>query len=187
MPLLTLLLPPLHLLTFSALLGSQLYQTFVVTKVAFSTLPGPAYTSFQKRIFPIYFAGQSLLLLFVVVSVPPLGPVSLVAEKATWIPLAVSGAVALVNWGVYGPRTRRLMLDRVEQGMLSSWIEGCVKADGGIGRVDAKTMGLQGPSAEMGVLKKRFSRAHAMCIHLNLVGMGALLFYGWRLGSRLQF
>jgi hypothetical protein len=42
-------------------------------------------------------------------------------------------------------------------------------------------------SEEMAKLKKAFSRNHAMSIHLNLIAMGATLWYGWRLASRLEF
>ncbi|KAH7134065.1 hypothetical protein EDB81DRAFT_90345 [Dactylonectria macrodidyma] len=163
-------LAPFHLLSFSALFGSQLYQTFVVTKVAFTTLPRPAYIKFQKTIFPVYFHGQSLLLLLTAATVPPLGPLSLVQQKGDWIPFAVSGAAAGLNFVVYGPRTRQLMLDRAQQGT-----------------VDAKVTGLDGPSEEMALLKRKFSRAHAMCIHLNLISIGALVWYTWRLASHLQY
>ncbi|KAH6896002.1 hypothetical protein B0T10DRAFT_558166 [Thelonectria olida] len=161
---------PIHFLSFSTLLGSQLYQTFIVTKVAFSTLPTAAYHNFQKRIFPVYFHGQSLLLLLTAVTLPPHGPLSMVTQKGVWIPFAVSAVAAILNFFVYGPRTRKLMLDRAERG-----------------RADATTTGLKGPSPEMAVLKRQFSRSHAMCIHLNLVSIGALVFYGWRLGSRVQY
>ncbi|KPM44458.1 hypothetical protein AK830_g2131 [Neonectria ditissima] len=173
MPLLTLLqpiLPPLHLLSFSALLGSQLYQSFVITKIAFSTLPRAAYTNFQKRIFPVYFRGQALLLLLTAATVPPQGPLSLLQHRGDWIPFAVAGVAAGLNFFVYGPRTRGLMLERVHQGTL-----------------DAKVAGLEGPSPEMALLKRKFSRAHAMCIHLNLVSMGALFWYTWRLASHLRY
>jgi hypothetical protein len=44
-----------------------------------------------------------------------------------------------------------------------------------------------GVSDEMAKLKKEFSRNHAMSIHLNLIALGATLWYGWRLASRLKF
>ncbi|KAH6995881.1 hypothetical protein BKA56DRAFT_639902 [Ilyonectria sp. MPI-CAGE-AT-0026] len=163
-------LAPFHLLSFSALFGSQLYQTFVVTKVAFNTLPRPAYTKFQKTIFPVYFHGQSLLLILTAVTFPPHGPLSLIQQKSDWIPFAVSGVASALNFFIYGPRTRQLMLDRAQQGT-----------------VDAKVTGLDGPSEEMALLKRKFSRAHAMCIHLNLISIGALLWYTWRLASHLQY
>ncbi|KAJ4269908.1 hypothetical protein NW762_001577 [Fusarium torreyae] len=163
------LLAPVHLLSFSALLGSQLYQTFVVTKVAFKRLPRTPYVNFQKHIFPIFFHGQALLLFLTAVTLPPYGPLSLIEHKADWVPFAVSGVISTLNLTVFGPRTKKLMLDRVEQGT-----------------IDAKTANLEGPSPAMQVLKKRFTTAHAMCIHLNLIGLGAHLWYTWRLASRLD-
>ncbi|RTE83962.1 hypothetical protein BHE90_001563 [Fusarium euwallaceae] len=162
-------LAPFHLLSFSTLLGSQLYQTFIVTKVAFKNLPRNPYVNFQKHIFPIYFHGQALLLFLSAVTFPPYGPVSLVQHKSDWIPFTISGFVSVLNLLVFGPRTKKLMLDRVEQGTLD------------------KTANLEGPSPMMQVLKKKFSTAHAMCIHLNLIGLGAHLWYTWRLASHLQY
>jgi hypothetical protein len=40
-------------------------------------------------------------------------------------------------------------------------------------------------SPEMQRLRKVFSRNHAMSIHLNLISIGAMVFYGWRFASRL--
>jgi len=42
-------------------------------------------------------------------------------------------------------------------------------------------------SEDRRLLNRAFSRAHAMSIHLNLITMGATLFYGWRLASKLKF
>jgi hypothetical protein len=42
-------------------------------------------------------------------------------------------------------------------------------------------------SDDMKALNRAFSKAHAMSIHLNLVTIGATLWYGWRLASKLQF
>jgi len=108
-------LAPLHLLSFSALLGAQLYQTFIVVKVSFSALPRSAFTTLQKRLFPIYFRTQSLLLFITAITVPVQGPLALVANKATWIPFTVAGATATLNLLVYGPRTRQLMTERIHQ------------------------------------------------------------------------
>ncbi len=114
------LLAPLHLLSFSALLGTQLYQTFIVTKICYVSLPPSAFTTLQKRLFPIYFRSQSLLLLLTVVTIPSQGPLTLIAHKAAWIPFAVAGVTATLNWWVYGPRTRQIMIERIHQGASAS-------------------------------------------------------------------
>jgi hypothetical protein len=41
-------------------------------------------------------------------------------------------------------------------------------------------------SDEMRLCNRRFSKAHAMCIHLNLVVIGATVWYGFDLASRLS-
>ncbi len=108
-------LAPWHLLSYSALLGMELYQTFVVTKVAHVFLPQSAFHTLQKRIFPIYFRAQTALVVLTAISVPALGPRSLAQNKADWIPFAVAGATAVLNMTMYGPRTSKLMVDRVHQ------------------------------------------------------------------------
>ncbi|CZR37315.1 uncharacterized protein FPRO_02425 [Fusarium proliferatum ET1] len=168
MAIVTALLAPVHLLSFSTLLGSQLYQTFIITKVTFKHLPRTPYINLQKNLFPIFFQGQALLLFLTAITLPPYGALSLAEHKSDWIPFAISGLVSGLNLMVFGPRTRQLMLDRVEQGTL-----------------EGKTA--DGPSSTMAVIKKRFTTSHAMCIHLNLIGLGAHLWYTWRLASRLNF
>jgi hypothetical protein len=111
------ILAPVHLLAYSALLGTELYQTFIMTKVTFQSLPRSAFTTLQKRVFPIYFQTQSLGLLFVALTAPPCGPTSLLQTKTEWISLIVAGVTAGLNLLIYGPRTKDLMVERVHQGM----------------------------------------------------------------------
>lgn len=103
---------PFHLLSFAALLGTELYQSFVITKVVFRALPRPAFIGLQKQLFPIYFKTQSVLLLLTLVTVPPWGPLSLISNNANLIPLVLASITAALNLFVYGPRARKAMLDR---------------------------------------------------------------------------
>lgn len=41
-------------------------------------------------------------------------------------------------------------------------------------------------SQEMKLLNRKFSKNHSMSIHLNLVSIGATLWYGWTLASRFN-
>ena len=196
--------PPVHLLAYSALIGTELYQTFVMTKVAFQALPRSAFTSLQKRVFPIYFQSQSLLLLVVAATSPPHGPVSLIKGSANLIPFAVAGISAGLNLVIYGPRTKTLMIERAHQGMYSLSIavfqdfkrsdlcnlsqRPSVVANRKVATRDAKLHLPPGTTSnETRILNKLFSRAHAISIHLNLVTIGATLWYGWNLASRMQF
>ncbi|KAF2019807.1 hypothetical protein BU24DRAFT_419418 [Aaosphaeria arxii CBS 175.79] len=163
-------LAPFHLLAYSTLLGSQLYQSFVMTKVCFQALPRTAFTTLQKRIFPIYFQGQSLLIVLTILTQPPHGPMSFLKTKWNWIPLALAGATAAMNMCVYGPRTQSLMVQRIHQ-----------ETRDRVHKINEEVV-----SNDMQKLGREFSRAHAMSIHLNLVTILATVIYGWRLASKME-
>ncbi|KAF2113982.1 hypothetical protein BDV96DRAFT_577388 [Lophiotrema nucula] len=165
------ILAPLHILAYSALLGTELYQSFIMTKIAHQALPRSAFTTLQKRIFPIYFRIQSLLLIVTAITYPSRGPLSLFQQKQDWIPWLVAGLTASLNLFIYGPRTRQIMIDRIHQ----ETIDGRKHAD------------LEGTTPDMLRLNRAFSGAHAMSIHLNIITIGATLWYGWRLASKLKF
>lgn len=114
------LLAPVHIISYATLLGTSLFQTFVNTKVCHNELPKSAFTTLQKRLFPIYFRCQAALLVLTALTFPPAGPASLLKEKRDWIPFAIAAVTAMANLFIYGPRTRRAMIDRIHQGKLSS-------------------------------------------------------------------
>lgn len=180
-------LVPYHVISYGTLLGTTLYQSFVMTKVAYLALPMSAFITLQKKVFPIYFRTQSLLLLLTALTIPPYGPLSLIRKKKDWIPLAFAGAMALLNLVVYGPRTQRAMIERIHQGepierfaCLMSLIRDAETRDGT--KYNDPEI-----SEEMRKRNRAFSKAHAMSIHLNLLGIIAMLWYGVRLASRLNF
>lgn len=107
---------PYHLLSLSTLIGSQLYQSFIVTKIAYDALPRTAFTSLQKKLFPVYFGTQAVLLLATLATAPPRGLFSITQKKGTWIPLLLAVVPTGLNYFVFGPRTRQLMIDRIHQG-----------------------------------------------------------------------
>ncbi|OAG03159.1 uncharacterized protein CC84DRAFT_1097960 [Paraphaeosphaeria sporulosa] len=156
------ILAPAHLFAYATLLGTQLYQSFVMVKVAYQALPAHSFTDLQKRVFPIYFRGQTALLILTAITFPH-GPLALAKRKGDWIPFFVAGATALLNLAVYGPRTSRLMMRRRR---LANQIDGSRKLPG---------------------VNRDFSWNHAMSIHLNIITIGATLCYGWRLASKLNF
>jgi hypothetical protein len=116
MPFLASILTPLHLLAYSTLLGTQLYQSFVMVKIAHQALPYDAFTMLQKRVFPIYFRSQTLLVLLAAATIPTHGPVSLFKQKSNWIPLVVAGVTSLLNVMYFGPKTSRIMMVKKYQG-----------------------------------------------------------------------
>ncbi|KAK0617554.1 hypothetical protein B0T14DRAFT_391109, partial [Immersiella caudata] len=177
-------LPPLHLLSYSTLLGTSLYQSFILTKLSYQSLPRPAFISLQKRVFPVYFRLQTGLLILCAITVPPLGLFSLVRSKSMWdgVLFGIAGVTAVLNLGVYEGRTRRGMVERVEQAKRDK-----IQQDSAAGSGYSATEGAdsEGPSDQMRRLNRVFSKNHAMCIHLNLITMGAMLVYGWRLASKM--
>ncbi|KAK4213902.1 hypothetical protein QBC37DRAFT_315467 [Rhypophila decipiens] len=165
---------PYHLLFYSTLLGSALYQSFVMTKVAYLALPRSSFTTLQKKIFPLYFRGQAILLVLTTVTFPPGSLVSMIQHKSDWIPLTVAGTTTLLNLMVYEPRTRKAMTERIHQETRDAKVRAAASFEN------------REPSEEMKKLNRIFSRNHAMSIHLNLISMGALVFYGFRLASKIQ-
>ncbi|KAI0829557.1 hypothetical protein F5Y06DRAFT_282653 [Hypoxylon sp. FL0890] len=142
-----------------------------MTKVCYQALPRSAFITIQKRVFPVYFSSQVLLLFLTAATVPPRGPFTLHASMNNWIPFAVAGATAVLNLMIYGPRTCQIMIDRVHQATRD-------------GRKLNDTTEL---SHDMKALNKSFSRNHAMSIHLNLVSIGATIWWWLKLASRLDF
>lgn len=186
------MLAPLHLLSFSTLLGTQIWQSFAVTKIAFQSLPRSAFTTLNKRIFRAYFLGQSILVLITAITAPSNSvlenlpfrvsaePSSSTDQRAitTWAAtFAVMACSSLLNLFLWEPRSRRAMIDRTHQ----------ETRDGGPLKHARGTEEDIEPTPEMQAVQKRFRRSHAMCIHLNLVTMGATLVWGWTLASRLKF
>ncbi|VUC30971.1 unnamed protein product [Clonostachys rosea] len=163
---------PAHLLCYSALLGTELYQSFVMTKICFLVLPRKPFIALQARVFPVYFRIQSLLLVLLAVTTPSHGLLSLIGRKSSWVPMLVSVGTAALNLFLYGPRTSRAMISVQQQGIAA--------AD------DQTELSEREPlNQEKAALRKKFSKNHAMSIHLNLISIIATLWYGWGLSIKL--
>ncbi|KAK2063605.1 hypothetical protein LY76DRAFT_642388 [Colletotrichum caudatum] len=160
---------PYHTISYATLLGTSLFHTFVNVKICYSALPRSAFTTLQKHLFPVYFRCQAVLLVLTAITFPPYGPPSLLREKRDCIPLAIVGLTTMANLFIYGPKTRQAMVDRVHQETRDAK------------RPDA----VDEPSPDMKAVRRRFSFNHAMSIHLNLIGIFGMVWYGARLASKL--
>src|SRR5579871_1262329 len=109
-------LAPYHLLAFGALFGTEIYQTFFMTKVCYRALPISAFKTLQKKVFPIYFSLQAILIGFTIATYPPYGIASLSNSLADLSLLSFAGAMSLLNIFRYGPRTTSAMVDGIHQG-----------------------------------------------------------------------
>lgn len=162
-----------------------------MTKVSYNALPMSAFTTLQKRVFPLYFRIQSILIFLTAATHPPYGPFSLVTMTGDMITITFAGAMALLNLTTYGPRTQQAMIERIHQGeerlgfMMGRTVTDIllclVETRDGRKFNDPETT-----SEEMRTRNRTFSKNHAMSIHLNLLAVGATVWYGIRLASRVQ-
>ncbi|KAJ6097179.1 hypothetical protein N7499_001553 [Penicillium canescens] len=159
---------PYHLLGYGALLGTELYQSFVNTKICFQVLPMKEFIVLQKRLFPVYFGTQVGLTALTAATCPPYSILSLLKNPWSAGSLAVVGLMGCLNWLVYGPKTTTAAL--VRRALHESENT----------RSDSNSNGSKVDRAN-----RNFSRNHAMVIHLNAIAMIATVVYGFSLSSTL--
>lgn len=142
---------PYHLLSYGALLGTELFQvrhyppvlngsssprntvatqltlstqSFVNTKICFHVLPMREFLALQKRIFPVYFGCQIGLAALTAVTRPPYSIVSLAQDGWSAAPLIIVLVTGTLNWFVYGPQTTTASFVRRA---LHGWISSCAE------------------------------------------------------------
>ncbi|KAG9228071.1 hypothetical protein BJ875DRAFT_269851 [Amylocarpus encephaloides] len=174
-------LAPYHIIAYGTLLGTTFFQSFIGGVVAYKALPRPQFSQLQQRIFPIYFALQAALPAALAVTYPassnPLGATSsisgVLAESnrySVFFPIAGMFATGVVNMLYTGPQTTKIMRARKVQESR-----------------DGKKFWDPAPhSAEMQALNKQFGKIHGISALVNLVGFGAMLWYGVSIAARIQ-
>lgn len=168
--------------SYGTLLGSTVFQSFISGVVAFKVLPRPQFSTLQKHTFPVYFTLQTLTPLAMLLTYPsgssrllPFLSSSPVLQSATdrltaWL-LGTMFVTALANLVYVGPKTTEVMKVRKHQETR-----------------DGKAAYDKGPhSKEMERLNREFSILHGISSVTNLVGLGAMVWYGAVLGSGLSF
>ncbi|KAL2868658.1 DUF4149 domain-containing protein [Aspergillus lucknowensis] len=167
---------PFHILSYGTLLGVQLYQSFVSGIISFRALPRPQFSSLQARIFPTYFALQTALPVVVALTASrgekPLGVSGLLEPESHFkvlLPLATVFVTGLINLTVLRPLTVNTMRERKHQ-----------ETRDGKRSYDAAPH-----SKEMIALNKKFGRLHGISSLINLVTIGATVFYGVVLSEKL--
>ncbi|KAF2850204.1 hypothetical protein T440DRAFT_397573 [Plenodomus tracheiphilus IPT5] len=170
-----------HLLSYGTLLGSTLFQSFIGGVVAFKVLPRPQFATLQRHTFPVYFSLQTLTPLAMLLSYPS-GPTALIPllsstpklqtatdARAVWL-IGTMFITALANLVYIGPETTRVMGIRKHQETR-----------------DGKKSHDAGPhSAEMEALNRQFSILHGVSSLVNMVGLGAMVWYAGLLGQGLR-
>jgi hypothetical protein len=115
-------LRPYHLLGYSVLLGTEIFQTFFVTKICHQVLPRSAFTTLQRKIFPVYFTTQTCLIAFLILTYPPFSFASLANSRVDAALLTAAGILSLLNLFRYGPGTASVMQERIHQGIIYEMI-----------------------------------------------------------------
>ncbi|GFF35060.1 hypothetical protein IFM51744_04287 [Aspergillus udagawae] len=160
---------PYHLLSYGALLGTELFQSFVNTKVCYQALPMKEFLALQKRIFPAYFRCQVGLVVLTAATRPPYSILSFSQHIWDSVPLIVVGVTGALNWLVFGPRATKTAFIR------RALHESAMNEDSPNATDPAKLQ----------QANKAFSRNHAMSIHLNAISLVATVWYGFSLSSSL--
>ncbi|KAF7196421.1 Xanthocillin biosynthesis cluster protein D [Pseudocercospora fuligena] len=175
-----------HILTYGTLLGSNLFQTFLAGPLAFKALPRPSFSTLQQAIFPPYFTFQTALPLVLALTWPGeklaqaggavarrhAGPYGLLEEENRWIallPIVIMFGTSLLNLVALGPATTKVMKERKHQETR-----------------DGKRYYEPGPKSEaMQKLNKSFAWLHGASSLSNVVGLGAMLVYGFTLAEKI--
>ncbi|KAL4741321.1 hypothetical protein BDV11DRAFT_71717 [Aspergillus similis] len=193
---------PFHILSYGTLLGVQLYQSFVSGIIAFRALPRPQFAALQAKIFPTYFALQTALPVVVALTASragqPLGISGLLEREnqvSVLFPLAMAFVTGLVNFGVLRKLTVDTMRERKHQGMYMSRKQPKTVLDKSLQsltcsaeetRDGKKSYDPPPHSKEMVALNKKFGRLHGLSSLVNLVTLGATIFYGVVLSKKLE-
>lgn len=122
-----------HIISYGALLGSTLFQSFIAGPFAYSALPRPQFATLQQKIFPTYFAFQTALPAVLALTWPG-DKVAATSQAALrtdtgwrgvfqvankWdalIPIGLMFGTGLLNLVLLGPATTKVMRERKHQG-----------------------------------------------------------------------
>ncbi|MCJ1314221.1 hypothetical protein MMC25_007901 [Agyrium rufum] len=169
---------PYHVLAYGTLLGVEVWQSFVGGIVAYKALPRPQFATLQTALFPIYFGMQTALPILLALTYPGTrtaasGPTGVLAEENRLTVLAPLGLIlssSFANMALIGPQTTKIMRERKHQET----------------RDGKKSYDPAPHSKEMQKLNSRFGRMHGVSSLLNMVGLGATVWYGIMLADRIQ-
>ncbi|KAF1985200.1 hypothetical protein K402DRAFT_334990, partial [Aulographum hederae CBS 113979] len=168
--------------SYGSLLGTTLFQSFLAGPLAYKALSRPQFATLQTKTFPYYFGLQSVLPVLLCLTYPgakhlsarlhSLGVYGVLAEENRWsvlVPLGVMFGAGVLNWAVVGPWTTKVMKERKHQETR-----------------DGKKYTDEGPhSQDMQRLNKSFAALHGASTLINLTGLGAMIWYGFTLGSMM--
>ncbi|KAK9465008.1 hypothetical protein V1512DRAFT_267071 [Lipomyces arxii] len=155
---------PYHLFSYSILFGSTVYQSFFVGITAFRALSRPQFSALQRKVFPPYFAMQTLIPGLLALT----APFPILENQLVLYTLAITSLTALVNLVYFGPWTVKIMTMRKAQE---------TKEDKKYYEADV--------SADMKKLNKEFGMVHGISTIFNLGTLIASAVYGFILAGAI--
>lgn len=154
----------IHVLSYGTLLGTTLFQTFIVGPVQFTTIPRQQFGNIQAKLTPIYFGIQ------VVTAAACYFTVSdTTGTYNELLALGVTALGSLINLLLVGPKTTSIMQRRHKMERLTN-----TKYD------DVEV------SDEMRKVNRQFNVMHSVGATINVVSVVALLAHGIHLGHKLN-
>ncbi|KAH7041200.1 uncharacterized protein B0I36DRAFT_380007 [Microdochium trichocladiopsis] len=174
---------PYHLITYSTLLGTQVFHSFYNATVAYKTLERPQFAVLQRALFPGYFGLQAAAPILLALTYPARklfdaklsssGIFGVLERENRWTvlaPLATAFVTGLVNLVYLLPETNKITAKRRAQ----------ETKDG------KRSWDTPPHSEEMATLNRQFGQIHGISSLLNLITLGATLVYGFGLSKRIE-
>lgn len=195
---------PYHLLSYGALLGTEVYQvilsilstllptpstnrsqSFINTKICYQALPMREFITLNRRIFPVYFSCQVGLAALTAATRPPFSIVSLVQDVWSAVPLGVVLVMGSLNWFIYGPRTTTASLvRRALHGATWNFLPRTGVTDADM-CTKKKEISADSDEGKLHRANRGFAVNHAMSIHINAIALVATVWYGFSLSASI--
>ncbi|KAK9472070.1 uncharacterized protein V1510DRAFT_426475 [Dipodascopsis tothii] len=155
---------PYHLMAWSTLFGSTMYQSFYVGIMSFKALPRQEFSNLQRKLFPPFFSMQAAVPLFLLLTTPA----SVKGVNTVVVTLLTASLTGLINRTIVTPWTVKLMTARRVQE-----------------KKEGKAYYEAGASDHMKKLNKEFGMAHGISTLLNFGTLIATAIYGCVLSNAM--
>ncbi|ODV92400.1 hypothetical protein CANCADRAFT_16528, partial [Tortispora caseinolytica NRRL Y-17796] len=144
-------------LIYGTLLGSQLFDSFIVGPVAFKKLTKENFSTLQSNLFPYYFGIQAVAPIGIALTTP----FKLSSAVASYVSLALVSVLGLSNQFLIYPVTNKLVAER-------QFLSESLNSD-----PNSKELLAKYEKAD-----KTFKRIHGLSMFMNLVSIIATIVYG---------
>lgn len=155
-----------HVLAYGTLLGSIVFNTFVVGLTMFANMPRQMFGRVQSKMFPKYFSltTTAALVLLAGHAFSAAGP-GLALSAPGVAPLATAVGLSVLNWLFIEPYVTDMMFQRYD--------------------IENKASKTAEDEAEIKRLFKKFGMWHGISSLNNLGVLAATVAYGWVIASKL--